>query len=675
MSHVDADLVNQDPTDKQKDAGNYSKAPFRAQGMRITIENPAGTKRKGVDDDGEPWESELKHDYGYIRSTTGRDKDHIDVFLGPEPHAQQHPIHVIDQMDHDTGDFDEHKVMLGFKSEDDAIKAYHENYPQGWRGFGEITALPLKDFKDWAFDKRRKVKPVSELVAHKTRGYADGGAVGVSAPAKAPAQPAQQKVDIYGQGQRTDSPEKKAFQQSMSDISNQWFADQEGPDEDWGGVRGLAATAKANERMAPILKSMGLNPDDYKDISPHLLNSVMQYNGVNDPVKAVQMVKAYRDATGNAADAPGVRDGIAHALANGSTVQDALNFANNYESSHQSSTSYMKPLIQAGMVAIGGAAAAGAGTGAAAAGAGTGAGTGASGLAGTLGMNAGAGATALNAGALNAGMSLAQGNNIGDALKAGAKGALLSPVGGYVGNAVGGGTLGTIVGNAASGGAGAALSGKDVMSGIRSGAINGIASAAGTAASDWAGGALKDSGLDPSVSGALSKVAGAGTKALVSGKDVGNAALGSAINSGVGYLGDQAGNYIKDATSSWDIPKFNLPDLPDINIDPRLAEYAKTIGTAAIKQNPTVAALTKSGTPGPAIAASAIAALTNGFGGSNGTPGPGDSGTQSPAATTQPAAESPSGSSGQSGGYSGGYGSPAGFLPVDNQQITSSRLS
>lgn len=168
-----------EPSDKQKAYGNYPKGHKHVLGMRISVENAAGSTRKGVDKNGEAWEQELSHDYGYIRGTTGRDKDHVDVFLGPDAANGDLPVHVIDQLNED-GSFDEHKVMLGFADADSAADAYHANYAPGWRGGGEVTPMALGDFKKWAFDGAKKTKPVSELVAFREPervGYADGGEV------------------------------------------------------------------------------------------------------------------------------------------------------------------------------------------------------------------------------------------------------------------------------------------------------------------------------------------------------------------------------------------------------------------------------------------------------------------------------------------------------------------
>lgn len=104
----------------------------------------------------------------------------------------------------------------------------------------------------------------------------------------------------------------------------------------------------------------------------------------------------------------------------------------------------------------------------------------ATGLAGSLGMNAGYGATALNTGALNSGMGLIRGQNIGDALKTGATSALLSPIGSYVGDAVGGGYMGQVAGNTVLGGAQGAINGQGFAKGASNGLVNGLVSSAGS---------------------------------------------------------------------------------------------------------------------------------------------------------------------------------------------------
>ena len=142
-----------EPTQPQKEAGNYKHGHIRIAGLDISIENPQGSKRSGVDRGGKPWESEMQHHYGYIRGTVGKDKDHIDVFVKPgTPEDYDGPVFVVDQKDPSSGAFDEHKIMVGFSSLAEAKKAYHSNYSKDWRGMQSISTLPLAEFKAWLKD-------------------------------------------------------------------------------------------------------------------------------------------------------------------------------------------------------------------------------------------------------------------------------------------------------------------------------------------------------------------------------------------------------------------------------------------------------------------------------------------------------------------------------------------
>jgi hypothetical protein len=137
------------PTEGQIRAGNFKKGHFQLHGLGITIENPAGSSRSGVDANGRVWRSELHHHYGYIKGPDhiGADGDHVDCFVGP--HVESELVYVIDQVDPETGTFDEHKVIWGARNEAEARHIYQANYPDGWKGLGAITPLPIADFRDW----------------------------------------------------------------------------------------------------------------------------------------------------------------------------------------------------------------------------------------------------------------------------------------------------------------------------------------------------------------------------------------------------------------------------------------------------------------------------------------------------------------------------------------------
>lgn len=134
--------------DRFKRAQSWSRGNQMALGRRmvvggldITIESPAGSLRHG-----ENWIQHMAHDYGYINDTLGADGDELDVFLGPN--LKSNKFYVVEQNKTD-GSFDEHKIMLGFDSIEDAKAAYHANYPDSWNGFRNIQELFMSQFKEW----------------------------------------------------------------------------------------------------------------------------------------------------------------------------------------------------------------------------------------------------------------------------------------------------------------------------------------------------------------------------------------------------------------------------------------------------------------------------------------------------------------------------------------------
>lgn len=151
--------VDTNPTDAQKEAGNYKKGHIKLDGYDITIENPKGSERSGTDAKGGKWSVTMNNDYGYIRGTQGVDGDHIDVFLSDNPDKGN--VYVIDQVKDDDS-FDEHKVMYGFGSALAAKRAYLSNYSKGWNGFGKITQVSKDEFRKWVNSSRRKTKPFAE---------------------------------------------------------------------------------------------------------------------------------------------------------------------------------------------------------------------------------------------------------------------------------------------------------------------------------------------------------------------------------------------------------------------------------------------------------------------------------------------------------------------------------
>ncbi len=169
ISEAEAD-VNVDPTDKQKEAGNYKKGHVQVGLFDVTIENPKGSTRRGKDADGKEWETTMTHTYGYIRGTKGVDGDHIDVYLSSDIDGWNgQNAFVVDQYNPD-GSFDEHKVMLGFNDQQEAFDAYLSNYESGWEKGRrlDITAVPIEEFEKWIESSKRKTKAFAEYKGVKT---------------------------------------------------------------------------------------------------------------------------------------------------------------------------------------------------------------------------------------------------------------------------------------------------------------------------------------------------------------------------------------------------------------------------------------------------------------------------------------------------------------------------
>lgn len=172
--------VDTNPSDAQKEAGNYKKGHIKLDGYDITIENPKGSERSGTDADGNKWSITMNNDYGYIRGTESIDGDHIDIFLSDNP--AEGNVYVIDQLNTTTGEFDEHKVMYGFSSRGEAMLAYLLNYSPGWQGLGAISEVSKDEFKKWIDSSHRKTKPFADYKSVKVEEAHNQGKTEVKLP-------------------------------------------------------------------------------------------------------------------------------------------------------------------------------------------------------------------------------------------------------------------------------------------------------------------------------------------------------------------------------------------------------------------------------------------------------------------------------------------------------------
>ena len=167
--------TNAEPTEGQKEAGNYKKGRVKVGPFDVVIEQPRGSVRSGVDANGKAWETTMQNTYGYFGGTKGVDGDAIDVFLGNDLDGWDGTtVFVVDQYNPD-GSFDEHKVMLGFNSQEEAEAAYFANYEADWAKTHrtEVTAVPLADFTEWVKSSKRKTKAFAEYKVAKRNAEID----------------------------------------------------------------------------------------------------------------------------------------------------------------------------------------------------------------------------------------------------------------------------------------------------------------------------------------------------------------------------------------------------------------------------------------------------------------------------------------------------------------------
>ena len=153
-----------EPTEAQKKAGNYKKGHLTFGGYDFTVETPKGVTRSGKDEQGKAWSVTMHDTYGYILGKIGVDGDHIDMFINDAADLDTFDgnVYVVDQVNPETGEFDEHKVMYGYPDEAAATKAYLSNYSKGWKGLGKVTSVPKATFDKWLESSDRKTKPFRE---------------------------------------------------------------------------------------------------------------------------------------------------------------------------------------------------------------------------------------------------------------------------------------------------------------------------------------------------------------------------------------------------------------------------------------------------------------------------------------------------------------------------------
>ncbi len=104
---------------------------------------------KGMLREGRGWSAMSPADYGFVARTNGADGEGVDCYVGSDRDSDR--VWLIDQINADTGAFDEHKAMLGFGDRNLALASYVRGFSDG-RGMdrlGACTEMTMGEFKDW----------------------------------------------------------------------------------------------------------------------------------------------------------------------------------------------------------------------------------------------------------------------------------------------------------------------------------------------------------------------------------------------------------------------------------------------------------------------------------------------------------------------------------------------
>jgi N12 class adenine-specific DNA methylase len=207
-----AGQANPAPTPAQAEAGNYAKGHVRLHGLDIAIETRKGETRTGVGADGRPWSVQMPAHYGEVKGTVGSDGDAVDVYLGHDAENPNGTVYVIDQVDADTGKFDEHKAIIGAGSLAEAQRLYHAAFNDG-RGpdrMGAVLPLTLPEFKAWLASGKTKqpLNPAQISKGIRDRRAAAAQQQKAEADAKA-AQAAEEKARKDAEGQKVKAEADK----------------------------------------------------------------------------------------------------------------------------------------------------------------------------------------------------------------------------------------------------------------------------------------------------------------------------------------------------------------------------------------------------------------------------------------------------------------------------------
>lgn len=156
ITHAQRQLIAGKKDNLKKLANDEIKLQEDYKGINIDIEWPKGSIRSYKGND--TYVTLMKCDYGYAHGIEGSDGEELDIYLGD---ADSDIAYIIEQLKAD-GSYDEDKIMLGFKSESDAVDMYLSHMPSYM--LGDTREVSVDKLRNALYDKPEDRRGGNDLI-------------------------------------------------------------------------------------------------------------------------------------------------------------------------------------------------------------------------------------------------------------------------------------------------------------------------------------------------------------------------------------------------------------------------------------------------------------------------------------------------------------------------------
>lgn len=155
------DILNESSPDELHD--RMVQKRIVVQGIPVSVEIINGGTKHGQTQDGQPWQRDMKCDYGYIEHIVGDDGDFLDCYVG-DPDCKNDAIYVVHQLTPDGSKFDEDKVMLGFNSAVEAKEMFLKHCHKPNKMYGGMCIFDAGTFMEF-LQTLHKTHPENVIIA------------------------------------------------------------------------------------------------------------------------------------------------------------------------------------------------------------------------------------------------------------------------------------------------------------------------------------------------------------------------------------------------------------------------------------------------------------------------------------------------------------------------------